>query len=233
MITLLRPLVLTATLGLAALSLVSCKVDNAAGYQVQVLLMLSEDLSPTTTVDILEDGSNLASAIKDATVTLQLNGGAPTPVPYVQSFGYLQSGNISGSAPKSGDTVTASITIGAKLITETVTVPGTPKIKALTTAQDASKPIVVTWDSSGNPPDEIQIALSDDDTATNDPMGYFQNIAGTSTSFTIPAGTLKAGKKGVYFQVSAESTHQLTGADFEPYSWFTISSATGTKFDTL
>lgn len=64
-------------------------------------------------------------------------------------------------------------------------------------------------------------------------MGFFENIAGSATSYTIPAGTLKAGTKGVYVQVTAQNTHKLTGADFEPYSHFTISNAGGITFDTL
>jgi hypothetical protein len=220
-------------IGLAALSLGSCKANNASGYQVQVLLMLSETLSPTATVDILEDGADLGSTIKDATVTLQLNGGTPTPVPYIASFGFLLSGNISGAQPKAGDTITANLTIGTKHISETVTVAGTPKIKALTGAQDASKAIVLTWDGASPPPDEIQVSIADDNTAGNDPMGYFQDLAGTATSFTIPPGTLKPGTKDIYVGVSAESTHQLTGPDFEAYSWFTISSRASTKLDTL
>jgi hypothetical protein len=58
--------------------------------------MLSANLSPTTTAKILEDGANLESTIKDATVTLQVNGGAVAAVPYVDSFGYLLLGNSLG-----------------------------------------------------------------------------------------------------------------------------------------
>ena len=42
-----------------------------------------------------------------------------------------------------------------------------------------------------------------------------------------------AGTKGIYLEVSAENTRQLTGPDLDPYSRFTISSAGGVKFDTL
>lgn len=228
-----RTVVLAAMIGLAAPSLVSCKADNASGYLVDVDIMLSDDLGPMTTVNILEDGADLGSSIKDATVTLQLNGGTATPVPYVDSFGYLLTGNISGSTPRAGDTVIANITIGTKHMGDTVSVPATPKITAPTTAQDPSKAINVSWDSSSTPPDEFQIAIADKNTAANNPMGYFENIAGSSTSYTIPAGTLNAGTKGVYIQVTAQNTHMLTGADYEPYSHFTISSAGGINFDTL
>jgi hypothetical protein len=95
-------------------TLASCKPANAPGYEVKVLIMLSENLEPTTTVNILEDGSDINSSVKDATITLQLNGGSPTEVPYVDNFGYLQSGNISGSRPQAGDAVAASITIGCR-----------------------------------------------------------------------------------------------------------------------
>jgi hypothetical protein len=213
--------------------LASCKSDDAPGYLVQVLIMLSDDLGPTATVHVLEDGADPDSTVKDATVTLQLNGGAPTQMPYVESFGYHLTGDISGSTPKAGDAVIASITIGAKSIVETVSVPAIPKISAPTTAQDASKEIVMTWDSLNPPPTNFQIVIADKYAAANSPMGYFENIAGTSTSCTLPAGTLKPGTTGVYVQVSAENTLLLTGADLEPYSWFTISYAGGAKLDTL
>jgi hypothetical protein len=233
MTALSRVSVLAATIASLGPLLVSCKADNAPGYQVKVLIMLSDNLEPTTTVSILEDGSDINSSVKDATITLQLNAGTATQVPYVDSFGYLQSGNISGSRPQAGDAVTASMVIGSKHVGETVTVPAIPKVKAPGAAQDASKEIVMTWDSLSSPPSEIQIAIADKDTATDNPMGYFQNIPGTSTSYSIPAGTLKAGTKGIYFGVSAENTRQLTGPDLEPYSKFTISSAGGVDFDTL
>lgn len=233
MTTFSRFSVFAAMIVLVSSVLVSCKADNAPGYEVRVLIMLSEDLRPTTTVNILEDGSDINSSVKDATVTLQLNSGTPTQVPYVESFGYLLVGDISGSTPKAGDAVTASITIGPKHMGETVSVPAIPKVKAPGAAQDASKEIVMTWDSLSSPPSEIQISIADKDTATDNPMGYFQNIPGTSTSYSIPAGTLKAGTKGIYFGVSAENSRPLTGPDLEPYSQFTISSAGGVKFDTL
>lgn len=65
-------------MGLTVPSMLACKADNASGYHVQIDVMLSEKLSPTTTAEILEDGADFGSAIKDATVTLQLNGGTPT-----------------------------------------------------------------------------------------------------------------------------------------------------------
>jgi hypothetical protein len=232
MIALSRRAVLAATIALLGPVLASCKTENTPGYKVQVLIMLSDDLGSTTTVDILEDGADLNSSVKDATVTLQLNGGAPAEVPYVDSFGYLLSRDIGGATPKAGDAVTASITIGPKNIGETVSVPAIPKVKAPGAAQDASNEIVMTWDSLASPPTEIQIAIDDQYTAAENQMGYFQNIPGASTSYSIPAGTLKTGTKGIYFQVSAENTRQLTGPDLESYSWFTISSAGGVKFDT-
>lgn len=228
-----RTLFLTTILGLIAPSLTACKVDNAAGYQVQIDLMLSEGLSPTTTVDILEDGANLGSSIKDAMVMLQLNGGTPTTVPYVEGFGYLLTGNISGAQPKGGDTVTAGITIDAKTLGDTVSVPTTPKSATSMTAQDPSKAIILTWDSATTPPDEFQIAILDQYTAADNSMGYFENIAGSATSYTIPAGTLKAATKGVHVQITSQNVHNLTGADYEPYSHFIISNAGGITFDTL
>lgn len=228
-----QTLVLAAIVGLTVASLAACKADNASGYQVKVDLMLSEHLSPTTTVDILEDGADLESSIKDATVTLQLNGGTPTQVPYVDSFGYLLSGNISGVEPRSGDTVTASIDVDAKHLSDTVSVPATPKSTTPLAAQDPAKAITLTWDGPSTPPDEFQIAILDKYTAVDNPMGYFENIPGSSTAYTIPAGTLNAATKGVYVQVTAQNTHKLTGPDYEPYSHFTISSAGGITFDTL
>jgi hypothetical protein len=211
----------------------ACKADDVPGYKVQVLIMLSDSLGSTATVTILEDGADYGSTVKDATVTLQLNGGSPTQVPYVDSFGYHLGGDISGATPKAGDTVTASITIGAKTIVETVAVPAIPKITPPATAQDASKDIVLSWDSLSPPPTEIQVVIANQYTASDSPMGYYENIAGTSTSYTVPAGTLKPGTTGIYVQVSTENTLPLAGADLEPYSWFTISCAGSAKLDTL
>jgi len=225
--------VLALMTALSGFLFVSCKADDVPGYKVQVLLMLSDSLGSTATVTILEDGADYGSTVKDATVTLQMNSGSPTQVPYVDSFGYHLGGDISGATPKAGDAVTASITIGAKTIVETVAVPAIPKITPPATAQDASKDIVVSWDSLSPPPTEIQVVIANQYTATDSPMGYYENIAGTSTSYTVPAGTLKPGTTGIYVQVSTENTLPLTGADLEPYSWFTISCAGSAKLDTL
>ena len=226
--------VLAVMTALAGSMLASCKADDAPGYQVHVLIMLSDSLGPTATVDVLEDGADPDSKVKDATVTVQLNGGAPTQVPYVDSFGFYHlSGDISGSTPKAGDSVTASIAIGAKTIVETAAVPAIPRIDPPATAQDVSKDIVLIWDGLSPPPTQIQVVIANKYTATDSPMGYYENIAGTSTSYTVPAGTLRPGTTGVYVQVSTENTLLLTGADLEPYSWFTISRAGGTTFDTL
>lgn len=230
--TRLRPLALLASLGLSALALVSCKAADEPGYMIQVDVMLSEEFDTLTTVDIFKDGADLGSKVEDAKVTIQLNDGSAVDVPY-RSSDYTLFDNINGLVPKAGDTMTVTITIGSTQLRETVSVPAVVKVKPIAAAQDASKPIDVTWDAASTASDEFQIAIVDKYTAADNPMGYFKNIAGSSTSYTIPAGTLKRDTKGVYVQITALNTHQLTGPDYEPSSWFTISNATGVTFDTL
>jgi hypothetical protein len=221
-------------LTLAGLLLGSCPGEIVSGPQVKVSIMLDDVLSPTTTINVLSNGADNTSAVKNATVSVQLNSGAQTTVPYVDGFGYYLSGNISGAEPQAGDTITARITFGSTTIVETVAVPGVPAVNALSGPQNAGSAITLTWPSVTSPPSQFQIAINDTYTVAAHSLGvFYQNIAGTSTSYTISAGTLKAGTSNIRISVSAQNTTPITGTDMDPYSAFTISNFGGITFNTL
>jgi hypothetical protein len=110
-----------------------------------------------------------------------------------------------------GDTVNVSIVYHGTTYTASVVIPYTPTITSPPwppSTFNATDPILVQWTNSTNPAEYV-VSVDFNDTASA--TTYSQALSGSTVSFSLPSGTLKAAEMLSMISLDAVNGSNLTG----------------------
>ena len=199
--------------GLLIIGLVGLPGCGGEGLDSDALYILSEvnkgddsytPPSDVTSATFVATSMDLFSnSVTDATVTVK-----NTNAPYFM-VGYITQGT---PAISEGEDVDIMVARGENTVTATLPMPEKPVITspADDSSHDADSRIDVQWTLSTTP-DLIFFEIEDSDTVSGD--DYTDQLAGTATSHSIPAGTLWVDTNDIEINVySVNMTTDLTGA---------------------
>lgn len=122
---------------------------------------------------------------------------------------------IFGTTPPAilaGDDVTLSVSRGGAAVTATHAMPEAPDITAPGdgSSHNAGSDITVTWTGAVTDPDEIEVFVDEDYTASG--SDYDMTLAGDATTQIIPGGTLKPATLDIPVEVRfVETVTDFTG----------------------